>query len=99
MALMVEDFQNASSTTPFSKIPIQFLVYVYSSSGPCSSAPEFVDPTPKDEACIGIAPNETYFQQLIAKTGADEVRYEIFLNFPCKMHQLSRLDCILDIPR
>ncbi len=74
VALMIEDFPHMLSSTPLSKIPLQFLVIVYTNDGPCSSAPEFVDPTPKAGACIGIPPNSTYSEPLVARTGDSSVR-------------------------
>ncbi|XP_071964990.1 uncharacterized protein [Antedon mediterranea] len=73
VALMIEDFAEPLSTTPLSTVPLQFLVNVFSNEGLCSSAPEFVDPTPKDGACIGIPANETYIQEIVAKSGGDGV--------------------------
>ncbi|XP_072021341.1 integrin beta-like protein A [Amphiura filiformis] len=73
VALMIEDFAHQLSSTPLSKIPLQFLVLVYSNDGPCSSAPEFVDPTPKAGACVGIPPNTTFSEPLVARTGDSSV--------------------------
>ena len=72
---MIEDFVNPLSITPLCKIPLQFLVFVYVNEGPCSSAPEFVDPTPKPGACIGIPPDTTYSEPIVARTGDAHVRY------------------------
>ncbi|XP_038064886.1 uncharacterized protein LOC119735253 [Patiria miniata] len=56
VTINVEDFASASSTTPKSSVPLQFLIQVYYSPDPCSDKPSFVAPTPEDGACYGIAP-------------------------------------------
>ncbi|XP_033106419.1 uncharacterized protein LOC117108507 [Anneissia japonica] len=69
VAVMIEDFASPLSASPLSKIPLQFLVNVFSSNGLCSSAPEFVNPTPKDGACIGVPENDTYVQAIVVRSG------------------------------
>ncbi|XP_033103598.1 integrin beta-like protein A [Anneissia japonica] len=71
VALMIEDFASPLSTSPLSQIPLQFLVDVYNNAMPCSSAPYFIDPTPKDGACIAVPENETYFQTIVADSGME----------------------------
>ncbi|XP_033118170.1 uncharacterized protein LOC117117811 [Anneissia japonica] len=71
VALMIEDFASPLSTSPLSQIPLQFLVEVYNNAMPCSSAPYFIDPTPKDGACIAVPENETYFQTIVADSGME----------------------------
>ncbi|XP_071952867.1 integrin beta-like protein C [Antedon mediterranea] len=68
VALMIEDFGNQSSTTPLSKIPLQFLVNVFVNQGQCDAAPEFVYPTPTDGSCVGVSENETYIQSIVARS-------------------------------
>ena len=51
VALQIEDYYDASSTTPMSSVPIQFLLYGYTPSGNCTIRP----------AIIGDRPNRGMF--------------------------------------
>ena len=44
VALQIEDFKDASSTTPLSSVPLQFVINVQSIT--CTSFPTIVSPTP-----------------------------------------------------
>ncbi|CAF1504887.1 unnamed protein product, partial [Didymodactylos carnosus] len=65
IAIQVEDFWNTSSTTPFSSIPTQFLVKVYSPPA-CTMRP-LIYPGVQLDACIGIQVGQTFQMQLIAE--------------------------------
>ncbi|CAF1282274.1 unnamed protein product, partial [Adineta steineri] len=53
-ALQIEDFYDASSTTPMSSVPIQFLFYGYTAaSGACAQRPNITGIRP-NRACIGV---------------------------------------------
>ena len=67
-ALMLEDFAT-SSTTPFSSVSLQFLVYIVSFSGSCGQQPEFVDPTLPQDSCEVITSGQTFTTQITAFSG------------------------------
>lgn len=70
-AVAIEDFQTASSSTPFSTVVLQFLVYVYTSSAPCSASPYFVSPpTLKSGVCIAIDSGDTFTTQIMANSNS-----------------------------
>ena len=75
VALQIEDFASPSDTIPLSSVPLQFLVLVFTSSAPCASRPEFVEPTRVDGSCVGVPFNTTWHEPLIAQSGAEGVRY------------------------
>ena len=76
----------ATSTTPMSSIPIQFLINVFVSSQPCGTKPTLVPgETPPDGSCIPVPFGTTYHAGIVASTGSPGVRYIIY----CKMHQAS----------
>ena len=68
-ALMLEDFATTSSSTPFSSVSLQFLVYIVSFSGSCGQQPEFVDPTLPQDSCEVIASGQTFTTQITAFSG------------------------------
>ncbi|CAH1253989.1 ZAN [Branchiostoma lanceolatum] len=43
-----------------SRIPLQFLVYVYSANTQCQEQPQLVGSSPQDNECIAIADGQTY---------------------------------------
>ena len=47
-AIMIEDFL-PGSIVPMSSVGLQLLVFVFSSTRPCSDTPEFIPPTPEDD--------------------------------------------------
>ena len=47
VALQIEDFKDASSTTPLSSVPLQFVINV-SHLGSCNYFPAIVSPSPPD---------------------------------------------------
>ena len=72
MAVVIEDFISPSSSTPLSKIPLQFLIEVAPNSDPCETAyePMLVDPSPPDGQCVGVMLGETYHAEIRAKSNA-----------------------------
>lgn len=46
VALQIEDYYDASSTTPMSSVPIQFLLYGYTPSGSCTTRPVIIGERP-----------------------------------------------------
>ena len=68
VALAIEDFVTASSSTPLSKVVLQFLVFVFTSSQSCSAKPVFVSPTLAGGVCVAVAPGATFSTQLRADT-------------------------------
>ena len=66
VALQIEDYISASSTTPMSSVPLQFLVNVSDSNRPCSETPVLVLPTPLHGSCIAVPLGITYTTSLIA---------------------------------
>lgn len=74
VALQVEDFTDNVDSEPFSSVPLQFLVLVYAAPDvPCESRPEFVAPTRPDKSCVGVAPNGTFSEVIMAKTGSSDL--------------------------
>jgi hypothetical protein len=52
-AIMVEDFDNATSSVALSSVPLQMIVYVYTpAAGACSIPPSIIGDRP-NRACIG----------------------------------------------
>ncbi|XP_066271748.1 uncharacterized protein [Branchiostoma lanceolatum] len=49
-----------SQGTPMSRIPLQFLVYVYTANTQCQEQPQLVGSSPQDNECIAIADGQTY---------------------------------------
>ena len=72
VALMIEDF-TISSSTPFSSVALQFLVYVFNSDQPCSTSPMFIPPTIRQDSCIAIQAGETFSTKLIADSHSSDV--------------------------
>ena len=68
-AIVIEDFL-PGSTVPMSSVGLQFLVFVFSSTRPCSDAPEFIPPTPEDDSCVEIPPGGTFHTMLVAVSGS-----------------------------
>ncbi|XP_052794287.1 uncharacterized protein LOC128227619 isoform X2 [Mya arenaria] len=69
VALQIEDFASTESTVPFSSIPLQFLVRVESCKGcTCEREPEFVDPTPKPNACFSLDVGDMFNVTLKARS-------------------------------
>ena len=52
VAIQIEDFKDSSSTSPFSSVPLQFLVHVLNT--PCGSSPKFVSPTPESGTTLDL---------------------------------------------
>lgn len=75
VALQIEDFASTTSTTPMSSIPLQFLVFVFSSSASCASRPMFVGVTPPDGSCYPVASGSTWTARIVAQSGSSSVRY------------------------
>ena len=73
--MQIEDFAKTTDAEPQSSVPLQFLVQVFQSDSPCTSKPEFVDPTRVDTSCVGVPFNTTYFEPIIARSGAVDIRY------------------------
>ena len=71
-ALMIEDFI-LGSLHPLSSVALQFLVFVVSSSNPCSLQPEFIQPTLSTGLCLAVPPGETFSTRLIATSHSDSV--------------------------
>ena len=68
-AIVIEDFL-PGSTVPMSSVGLQFLVFVFSSTRPCSDAPEFIPPTPEDDSCVVIPSGGTFHTMLVAVSGS-----------------------------
>ena len=69
VALMIEDF-TASSQSPLSSVALQFIVYVFTSSQPCSASPVFIPPTIEEDACIAVPPGEIFHTQIKANSSS-----------------------------
>jgi hypothetical protein len=58
MALIVLDFENDTSTTPLSRVPIQFIFNVWTSNNTCTLQPIYIgDDAPADQ-CIFVEPDQ-----------------------------------------
>ncbi|UJR38536.1 hypothetical protein I4U23_031203 [Adineta vaga] len=64
VTLMVEDFTSASSTTPLSSVPVQFLVHVVAPPT-CSTPPEIIG-IPEEQECIAVGLGQTYQSRIYA---------------------------------
>ena len=69
VALMIEDF-TASSRCPLSSVALQFIVYVFNSSQPCSASPMFIPSTIEEDACTAVPPGETFHTQIKANSSS-----------------------------
>ena len=67
-AIVIEDFIPGSQE-PLSSVALQFLVFVFSSTEPCSHQPEFVPPTIIGGSCVAIPSGTTLFTQITANSG------------------------------
>ena len=59
VAVQIEDYSRTLGGGPLSNVPLQFLVYVYSSADSCEIKTEYVGNTLPDKACIGVPENGT----------------------------------------
>jgi hypothetical protein len=57
MALTVLDFENDTSTSPLSRVPIQFIFNVWYSNATCTLPPVYIGDTPADQ-CIFVEPGQ-----------------------------------------
>jgi hypothetical protein len=57
MALTVLDFENDTSTTPLSRVPIQFIFNVWTTNNTCTLAPTYIGDAPADQ-CIFVEPGQ-----------------------------------------
>lgn len=57
MAFTVLDFENATSTSPLSRVPIQFIFNVWTSNITCNLPPLYVGDAPADQ-CIFVEPGQ-----------------------------------------
>ena len=64
VALILEDFPagttNFDSVSPFSAVPLQFLVRISAPSGSCTDLPVFTAATPKDGECFEVQIGSAY---------------------------------------
>ncbi|UJR30433.1 hypothetical protein I4U23_017967 [Adineta vaga] len=58
LAVTVLDFENASSTTPLSRVPIQFILRIWNSPIPCQLPPIYLGDAPADQ-CIFVEPGQS----------------------------------------
>ena len=70
VALIVEDFPSPTSMVAKSKVPLQFLVNVYSSPDACTATPELIAPSPAQGQCYGLAPGSMFNLQMRAKAAS-----------------------------
>lgn len=59
-----------------SSTPLQFLVFVFSSSAACASRPALVSPTPPDGSCYPVASGSTWSARIVAQSGSSSVRLD-----------------------
>ena len=76
VALMLEDFSlgDQSFSSPLSKVGLQFIVYIASSSGQCDAKPFFTGATQQDSECVSIAVGSTYSVSLEAQHRDHSIR-------------------------
>jgi hypothetical protein len=68
-AIMVEDFYSSASTaTPLSSTPVQFLIYIYNSPTSCSTLPTIIGPYP-DQSCLDVKVSIPFSFILTAQIG------------------------------
>ncbi|KAK3599693.1 hypothetical protein CHS0354_037164 [Potamilus streckersoni] len=66
VTVQVEDFPSTGGIVPYSSVPLQFLVEVYSTNQSCYSLPEFIAPTKTDRETVHITSGTTYFDKIVA---------------------------------
>ena len=77
VAIQIEDFHSTLDTTPFSSVPLQFVVNVHESSfdnASCYGKPTFSWPTRRDGVCVGIPFNSTFQESIIAESDGSEIQ-------------------------
>ncbi|KAK3597236.1 hypothetical protein CHS0354_004990 [Potamilus streckersoni] len=74
VAVQVEDFPSTGSKIPYSSVPVQFLVQVYSTTQGCYSLPEFIPPTRSDKEVVYVSANSIYFDKIVAISNVDDKR-------------------------
>ncbi|KAJ8022217.1 Integrin beta-like protein A [Holothuria leucospilota] len=67
VAIQIEDFVDASSTTPLSGIPLQFLFEVFEGNGTCGEAPVFLPVVLPGQSCIAVRPGGTFTTRIEAE--------------------------------
>ncbi|XP_053382685.1 uncharacterized protein LOC123560350 [Mercenaria mercenaria] len=72
--IQVEDYADADLTTPLSSIPVQFLFNVYEGGKSCEKTTAFVDPTPPENACIGVPFNQVLHTAIVARVADPDRR-------------------------
>ena len=70
---MVEDFISTNSRKALSKVPLQFILEVFSSDRATCEQPFFVSPTPSNGLCYPIPAGEP-MQMTIAARNSDPTR-------------------------
>ena len=91
VAIQIEDFYSTLDMTPFSSVPLQFVVNVYESSSAnasCYGKPTFTWPTRRDGACVGIPFNSVFRETIIAESDGSEIR-DIATQSPSGMRKSS----------
>lgn len=69
VAVQIEDYNQTTSNTPLSSIPLQFLVFVSTSYGNCNSnyyRPQLVGETPPDGSCYPVVLESTWSARIVA---------------------------------
>ena len=62
MSLMIEDFSTASSKTPLSKVPLQFLIKVdaKAAGAKCGGTLTYTNDTMSDNQCVALKSNGVF---------------------------------------
>ncbi|KAK3579266.1 hypothetical protein CHS0354_033344 [Potamilus streckersoni] len=76
VAIQVEDFPITGGKVPYSSVPLQFLVDVYSVNQGCYNLPKFIAPTRADQEIVYITVEKVYFDQIVAISNVPNKRIE-----------------------
>ncbi|CAF0805972.1 unnamed protein product [Adineta ricciae] len=79
VALQIEDYYSASSTTPMSSVPLQFLFYGYPTPSGCSIPPTIIGDRP-NRACIGTPIGSNVTEYVIVQVGCTGQRIVEFVS-------------------
>ncbi|XP_038070717.1 uncharacterized protein LOC119739745 [Patiria miniata] len=73
IALVIEDFSTPTAVISKSKVPLQFLVNVYSSSDACNDKPALINPSPDQGARFGLVPGQVFRTQIRARASSAQI--------------------------
>ncbi len=73
VAIQIEDFLTANSTTPLSSIPVQFLISIANTTS-IADPPRLISDTPSNGSSFSVHAGDSFIAQLLAHSGGADVR-------------------------